>query len=61
MDHMETAQVNLRFDKQGSFRTKHEYTWEQAEEIMEIVEAASKATIRAGRTLVLNAIEEESD
>ena len=28
---------------------------------MEIVEAASKATIRAGRSLVLNAIEEETD
>lgn len=61
MEQMETAPVNLRFDKKGSFKTKQEYTWEQAEEIMEIVEAASKATIRAGRALVLDAIEEEAD
>ena len=61
MEKSETLPVNLRFGKLGSFKTKHEYTWEQAEEIMEVVEAASKATIRAGRALVLNAIEEESN
>ena len=30
MEKSETAPVNLRFDKIAAFKTKHEYTWEQA-------------------------------